>query len=442
VVAALSRAAESGEAECECWLISGDEGRRRVLIRGTAHVLTDGRKVVTGTAIDITELRAAERARTESETMFRQGFDGSPIGMSLTHPRDGRFLQVNDALCRLLGRSREELLSRTFADVTHPADAEANELSRREILADGCGHEFEKRYARPDGTTVSASVHVVPVVGHDGAVRAFFAQMVDLTATKEREAQLIQEAADLERLAMIHSALADGRLILHAQPIVDVQTGHVVQQELLVRLQTEDGQIMPPGAFLPVAERHACIRDIDHWVTQRAVEMAAAGAPVEVNLSAASVGDGELLGTIREALERTGADPSLLVFEVTETALMADVERGRLFATALRELGCRFALDDFGTGYGTFTYLKHIPIDYLKIDIEFVRDLLESEADERLVRAIITMAHELGKQTIAEGVENAATLDRLRELGVDLAQGYHIGRPAPAESPLASWSLT
>jgi EAL domain-containing protein (putative c-di-GMP-specific phosphodiesterase class I) len=121
------------------------------------------------------------------------------------------------------------------------------------------------------------------------------------------------------------------------------------------------------------------------------------------------------------------------VFEVTETAMMANVDRGRAFAEALRELGCRFALDDFGTGYGTFTYLKHIPADYLKIDIEFVRELPGSEADLRLVRAIVHMARELGKKTIAEGVENGEALAQLRSLGVDHAQGYHIGRPAPVQ---------
>jgi PAS domain S-box-containing protein len=430
VIGALGDATDLGLGECECRLMGGDGTRRRVLVRGTRSTLPDGRDLITGAAIDLTQLRAAEQARTETEAMFQQGFDGSPIGMAMTD--DGRFLRVNDALCRLLGRSREQLLACTPTEVTHPEDAADTQKHRRRILAGALEHlELEKRYVRPDGSVVNASVHVVPVRGRDGEVHAMFAQILDLTATKEREAQLIHEAADLERLAMIHAAMADDRLVLYAQPIIDLLTGVVVQQELLVRLVLEDGQIMAPSVFLPVAERHGCIREIDSWVTAQAVEMAAAGAPVEVNLSAASVGDAEMLATIRAALERTGADPSLLVFEVTETALMADVERGRVFATALRELGCRFALDDFGTGYGTFTYLKHIPIDYLKIDIEFVRDLIHDKADERLVKAIVTMAGELGKQTIAEGVEDLATLVRLRELGVDLAQGYHIGRPAP-----------
>ncbi len=436
VVAMLAGTADAGEGQCEFGLLGEDGTPRHVLVRGRRHNAGDGAVVVIGTAIDITELRAAERARSESEALFREGFDGSPIGMSYTAPDELRFIRVNDALCRLLKRGREELLALTVADITHPDDQAVCETGRCDMVAGRTDHlECEKRYLRPDGSSVWVSMHVVPVYGPGSEIRAYFSQVVDLTARKERETQLVQESADLERLADLRSALAAGRLLLHAQPIVDVETGEVVQQELLVRLRGEDGRVIMPAEFLPVAERYGCITEIDQWVIGQAMQLAAAGLPVEVNLSAASVGDSETLSRIREALDETGADPSLLVFEVTETAVIADVERGRAFAAALRELGCRFALDDFGTGYGTFTYLRHIPIDYLKIDVEFVRDIARSEADERLVRAIVTMAHDLGKKTIAEGVEDAATLERLLELGVDHAQGYHIGRPAPIRPP-------
>ncbi len=435
IVAALGQASEHGVAEYECDLHAQDGVRRRLLMRGTRSVAADGRTVIAGTSFDITQLRAAEEARGESEALFRQGFDNSPIGMVLMEPVSGRYLQVNDAFCRLLGRGGDELLELSLRDVTHPDDAAADEAARAELAAGAVAHyECERRYLRPDGCVVWTSAHTVPVY-HGHQIRGFFCQLVDLTARKEREEQLMRDAGDLERLEQTRSALADDRLLLHAQPIVELGSREVVGLELLVRLRDEEGRIVPPGDFLPVAERYGSIREIDQWVTQRAVELAAAGAPVEVNLSAASVGDDEMLATIRDALERTGANPALVVFEVTETALMADVDRGRVFATAVRELGCRFALDDFGTGYGTFTYLKHIPIDYLKIDIEFVRDLLNSQEDERLVRAIVAMARDLGKTTIAEGVEDALTLERLRELGVDQAQGYHIGRPAEIHLP-------
>jgi PAS domain S-box-containing protein len=429
----LGAASECEESELECDVHGRDGRRRGVIIRARRHD-ERGRALITGTAIDITALREAERARSESEALFHQGFDSSPIGMALVTPGEKRFLRVNDALCRFLGRGREELLTLCCGDVTHPEDVGADELAREAMLAcSQSNFQAEKRYVRPDGTLIWGSMHVTPVYSSKGEIRGFFSQIVDLTAHKEREFELVQQAADLERLAEIRAAIAEDRLVLHAQPIVDLGSGRVVQQELLVRLQRTNGEIMPPGEFLPLAERHGCISEIDRWVVEQAVQMAAAGQAVEVNLSAASVGDGQTLATIRAALDRTGADPRLLVFEVTETAVMADVDRGRAFAQALRELGCRFALDDFGTGYGTFTYLKHIPADYLKIDIEFVRELPGSEADVRLVRAIVHMARELGKKTIAEGVESAEALSQLRALGVDHAQGYHIGRPAPIE---------
>jgi len=426
----LAEGEESWEFECDLHLPGA--ARRRVLIRGHRRADADGRELITGTMIDITELRAAEQARTESESLFLQGFNNSPIGMAIVTPDEKRFLRVNDALCRLLQRGREDLVGSLCAEVTHPDDLAADEAARAAMLAaQRTDYECEKRYIRPDGSIVWGSLHVSPVYSASGEIRAFFSQIVDLTTRKEREAELLQEAADVERLAELRGALAGRRLVLHAQPIIELATGEVVQHELLVRLRREDGEIVMPGEFLPVAERHGYITAIDQWVVREAVELAAEGRPVEVNLSAASVGDGTTLATIRAALEETGADPSLLVFEVTETALMQDIDRGRSFAEALRALGCRFALDDFGTGYGTFTYLKHIPIDYLKIDIDFVRDVAVSEADERLVRAIVTMARDLGKQTIAEGVEDAAALARLRELGVDHAQGYHLGAPGP-----------
>lgn len=439
VLAMLRHAVETGVGEYEGDVPCGGGSSRRVLMRASPTQDADGRDVIAGTVFDITALRAAEAGSRESEALLSQGFDGSPIGMGLTDPRTGRMLRANDALCRLLGRSREEILGLTVADFSHPEDAGTIATFLADVVSGtAAAADFEKRYLKPDGTVVWVALHVVPVYGAGHELRAFFAQIVDLTARKQREQQLMQDAADFECLAEIRAALAENRLELHAQPIMDLRSGQLIQQELLIRLRTTDGQLMPPSEFLPVAERRGAIGDIDRWVTQQAVELAAAGHAVEINLSALSVGDEQLLSTIHQSLARSGADPSLLVFEVTETALMADVNKGRRFAADLRALGCRLALDDFGTGYGTLTYLKHIPIDYIKIDIEFVRDLLDSPQDQRLVQSIVMMARTLGKKTTAEGVEDEGTLRRLRELGVDFAQGYHIGRPASLAASLVA----
>ena len=166
---------------------------------------------------------------------------------------------------------------------------------------------------------------------------------------------------------------------------------------------------------------------------RRGAEIAAAGDPVEINLSAHSIGDQSVLDHIDRCIDESGADPKLLVFEITETALIADEVAARAFAQHLHDLGCKLALDDFGTGYGGFTYLKQLPLDFLKIDIEFVRDLVTNPASCHVVQAVVALARGFGLQTVAEGVEDDETFELLSELGVDYAQGYHIARPAPLD---------
>ncbi len=196
-------------------------------------------------------------------------------------------------------------------------------------------------------------------------------------------------------------------------------------------MREPSGEVVAPGAFLQVAEDYGLIGDIDRWVIARAAVIASTGQPVEVNLSAHSVGDAGILDHIERCMAAGGVDPTTLVFEITETALIQDEVAARRFAERLHTLGCKVALDDFGTGYGGFTYLKQLPLDFLKIDIEFVRDLATNPASSHVVQAVVALARGFDLQTVAEGVEDAATLELLRELGVDLAQGYHIARPAP-----------
>jgi EAL domain-containing protein (putative c-di-GMP-specific phosphodiesterase class I) len=189
------------------------------------------------------------------------------------------------------------------------------------------------------------------------------------------------------------------------------------------------GEVIAPGCFLPVAERYGLIAEIDRWVIRQAAQLAAHGQRVEVNLSAASISDRELLPFITQELRKAGADPANLIFEITETALMKDLEAGEVFAHRLSEIGCSVAIDDFGTGFGSFTYLKKLRITYLKIDIEFVQDLASNKASQHLVKAIVGLAQDFGYETIAEGVEDAETLELIKDYGVDYAQGFHLGRP-------------
>ena len=233
----------------------------------------------------------------------------------------------------------------------------------------------------------------------------------------------------------IHAALANDRLVLHCQPIMDLTGGAVAQYELLLRLEDDEG-LVPPGAFLGVAERVGLIHAIDRWVVCEAIDLlarhSAAGRSLrfEVNLSGRSVGDHELTATIGREVAAAHIDPASLIFEITETAAIANMDEARRFASALTSAGCSFALDDFGTGFGSFSYLKHLPAEYLKIDGDFVRSP-RSRTDELIVEAIVQVARGLGKHTIAEFVTDADAVGRMRDLGVDFAQGYHVGRPFP-----------
>src|SRR5579871_1027139 len=193
-----------------------------------------------------------------------------------------------------------------------------------------------------------------------------------------------------------------------------------------------NGEIIAPGGFLPVAEKYGMIAEIDRWVISHAARLAASGQNVEVNLSADSISDPGLLTFIEHELRDAGADPTNLVFEITETALMKDIDAAKAFVTGLADIGCRVALDDFGTGFASFTYLKTFNLAYLKIDVDFVRNLPTDTANQHLVKAIAQLAKDFGYETIAEGVQDADTLAMLIDYGIDFAQGFYIGRPSPA----------
>ena len=390
-------------------------------------------RLLRGTVQDVTDQREAQRALQRSEERFRTGFDTSPIGMTLIEAGTGRFLRVNAAYARFVARTPDELLALTYADVVHPDDLT---LPGRAEFVDGQTDVLvaEGRYLRPDGSTVWGSINASAVRGPDGSVDVLFSQVEDITDRRAEEEATGRELDQVAWVKEIHAALAEDRFELHAQPIVDLATMEVVQQELLLRMRSPAGDLIAPGEFLPAAERYGTIREIDRWVVARGIEFAAGGMKVEINLSGVSMGDPALIEEIDRALERTGADPSHLVFEITETSAIEEVDTARRLAERLRARGCRFALDDFGTGFAGISSLKALPLDYLKIDREFVRDLCTSETDRHVIDATLTLARAFGLKTIAEGVEDQPTLEVLRGLGVDFAQGYLLGRPTPIET--------
>jgi diguanylate cyclase (GGDEF)-like protein len=235
----------------------------------------------------------------------------------------------------------------------------------------------------------------------------------------------------------IRTALDHDQMELHAQPILHLASNTITQHELLIRMRSEAGDLIPPAAFLETAERSGTIRQIDRWVVQSACRMisqartAGASLRLEVNVSGVSVSDPEFLASIEPFLEGIRDYADDLVFELTETAAIVNLAQATAFAEGLASSGFRLALDDFGAGFGSFYYLKHLPCAYLKIDGDFIKNLPTSPVDQVFVRSIVELAKGLNKWTIAEFVEDEATLELLRELGVDYAQGYHVGRPAP-----------
>jgi len=241
---------------------------------------------------------------------------------------------------------------------------------------------------------------------------------------------------------LIREALARGRFVLHAQPILDLRTNEVVQYELLIRMLDDQNQLVPPASFLYTAERFGLIRSIDRWVVRQAIrlisEQRARGnfVRLSVNLSGKSVGDLELTTLIEKELAEGGVEPGQLTFEITETTAITDAERSKIFAIALKQIGCRLALDDFGVGSNSMNQLKHLPVDYIKIDGSFIRDLPSSKVDQHLVRAMVEVARALKKRTVAEFVSSAEILKVVRDSGVDFAQGFFIGKPDAVENLL------
>lgn len=235
--------------------------------------------------------------------------------------------------------------------------------------------------------------------------------------------------------ARISQATEEDGFVAFAQPILPLSYDGDMIFELFVRMKGDDGSLHMPDVFLPVAEQHDLVQGIDRWMVGRAIslleEHRKQGIRVRlaVNLSGKSLGDRQLLESITHGINRSGIDPSLLIFEITETSAIRNVARARTFTEALSGLGCSFALDDFGSGFASFRHLDTIDYNFVKIDGEFVRSMSRDESSLTVVKAMVEMAQALGKYAIAEMVEDSATLNLLVDLGVDCAQGYLIGRP-------------
>jgi diguanylate cyclase (GGDEF)-like protein/PAS domain S-box-containing protein len=261
---------------------------------------------------------------------------------------------------------------------------------------------------------------------------------------RPEDSEVTIRRGEMEWVHRLHRALAEDRLCLYSQPMRAMHSpaADVQHEELLVRLIDEQNELIPPIAFIPAAERYHLMPSIDRWVIRTAfrvlADRRAAGESIgtfAINVSGASIGDDQFLDYVRENFARFRIPHASICFEITETTAVTSLSKAADFIGALREPGCRFALDDFGVGVSSFTYLKQLPVDYLKIDGSFVKNMLHDPVDAAMVEAIHRIGRVMGKQTIAESVETTAALDALRSVGVDYAQGNAIAPPSMFAPP-------
>jgi diguanylate cyclase (GGDEF)-like protein len=346
-------------------------------------------------------------------------------------------LRATDFVCRLGGDEFALILPGTDLARAHAvANALLDELRQDTTIRHGS--DVVRLTASIGLTAIEAGSRLTP---EELLARADLALYNAKEAGRDRCAESDVSASDLpafvSRLGWVkrvRDALEHDAFVLHEQPIMNLRSDTVERGELLIRMRTNNQELVPAAAFLPVAERFGLIQAIDRWVIGRALQLLREPADariLHVNLSAATMSDPELIDTLPAEIAREATDPTRLAFEITETVAIENIEHAHQLSQRLAALGCPIVLDDFGSGFGSFYSLKHLPFDSLKIDGELVRQITTDKADRVTVQAIIEMAHGLGKTAIAECIENQPTLDLITQLGGDYAQGYHLGKPAP-----------
>jgi PAS domain S-box-containing protein len=432
---AINETLTNGSAELVHRILAGDGEPRVVRMRTELVAGKDGLpERIVGVSLDVSVHVLAKQELRQSREFLLAITDNMAEGMIATDG-GGVVTFANAAAGKLFHIEPEELVGRPTLDAFQlrgdsARSSQSAECPLSQVWSRGRSITVSNDVAqRRDGSTVPVAYSASPLrtEGLSGAVIVF----EDIT---ERANEQIKVERELEKLAWVgrvRDALDNGRFVLYSQPIVDLSTYEVIQHELLIRMMSPDGELVMPEEFLPTAEEYGLVTEIDRWVVNETARLSALGHAVEFNVSAKSVTDPNMLAMIESAIEAHGAIPQNMVCEITETALVRDIEAAEVFVRGLNAIGCQVALDDFGAGYGGFNYLKRLPVSYIKIDREFVRDLCDELPSQHVVSAVVNLAKAFGMQTIAEGAEDDETLRLLRELGVDHVQGYVIGRPAP-----------
>jgi PAS domain S-box-containing protein len=437
---AMDQTIRIGAAEVEHRIVRPDGRTRHVRKHTEATYDSEGKPTrVIGASIDITDQKAVEQEIEHSRQFLSAITDNMAEGMVATDAK-GIVTYANAAAGRLLGWDATDLMGRSAHAMYHFQRADGTPYPAEECPLNklwehgGTLHADHDTFTRQDGTMIPVAYSASAL--QTDQIRGSVIVFDDITERAAEELRVERELEKLNWVGRIRDALDQDRFVLYAQPIVDLTTNSVVQHELLIRMLSPTGEIILPERFLPTAEELGLISEIDRWVVNETARLAAQGHAVEFNLSAKSVVNPSMVAVVGDALKAHGASSELVVCEITETALLRDTAAAEAFVRGLNDLGCKVALDDFGAGYGGFGHLKRLPVSYLKIDREFVRDLPQEASSRNVVSAVVNLAKAFSLQTVAEGAEDDATLELLKQLGVDLVQGYVIARPGPVAETL------
>ena len=331
------------------------------------------------------------------------------------------------------------------------------DIERAAALADKIRQEIKEfRFVWEEKVfTIGVSIGVVEIDEHNADLSKIMSS-ADLSCYTAKDSgrnrvhvyqpsdELVSERhGEMHWTARITKAMEEDRFVLYRQPIIGLSHVDKAHYEVLVRMIDEDGDIVPPGAFIPAAERYNLMSSIDRWVIREVFRMLAAKGPadaaepsdevVSINLSGDSLSDETLYDYIMSLTDEYAIPLNNICFEITETVAIANLVKATSLINRLKQHGCRFSLDDFGSGLSSFAYLKNLPVNYIKIDGSFVKDVSRDPVDRAMVVSIQQMGKVMQLDTIAEWVEDEETLTALKEIGVDYVQGYHLGRPEAIE---------
>jgi len=469
-------------------LVSRTSGGERSIELSASPIRNSARELVGAVIMlhDVTELRGLARQmsyqathdaltglvnRREFERRLQEAIESGHRGDGqhvLCYLDLDRFKLVNDTSGHLAGDSMLREVAKLLRDAVRDSDTVGRlggdefgillvgcPLEKaRQIADDVCRAVGDHRFVWRDRIfNIGVSVGLVEISRESGTLEELLAaaDTACYVAKKQgsghvavysaRDEALARHTGEIQWLQRLQSALKENRLHLYHQTILATHgedSGPAM--EVLVRLQDENGHELLPSEFMRAAERYRLMGPVDRWVVQTTLAALGRGAisvpqqrSVAINISGQTLGDLQFLEFVVECLDSTGVTPSQVCFEISETAVIGNLEHARRFVGVLHGMGCQFALDDFGSGVGSFSNLKNLPLDYLKIDGSFIRNLARDSVNQAMVAAMIKLARTLNFKVIAEQVEDAAALEAARRMGVDYLQGYAIDRPQPLQ---------